>query len=484
MSVRGIGDAFAFQRLLWLLVGTVIVPTVLLTLYGVMAIRNQQAAIEEQVRKQQDVRLQFGATELYDQIARTDAQVHQILPTCEGRCAPRAGAARIWSWTTEVPAELRDLPLPAPLEGETIWFSPPDGTAAIGLITLGDRRGAWQLDPDHLGGVLEASGSEKFPDGVVFRLRKVVVGTATSAAELFKRWEGTGFEATAPLERPLGGWEIVVNYPDNDPVRDILGPTRWLYPLGLVALVATVMAGTVITLNSAAREIQLSRLQTDFVSSVSHELRTPLTSIRLFVDTLQSGRLKDPERVQECLDLLSQETDRLSRLIERVLSWARMEAGRRQYETRPVPVRELVNDAISALRSQTLMEPTEAIEVDIVEAGVIVDRDAIVEALVNLLQNAVKYTPAPRVIRVTTSRGRGTVGIAVSDNGPGIQPADRKRIFEKFYQADSRLSSPTRRGSGLGLSIVRAVVRGHGGHVELQSEVGKGSVFTLWLPAD
>ncbi len=115
------------------------------------------------------------------------------------------------------------------------------------------------------------------------------------------------------------------------------------------------------------------------------------------------------------------------------------------------------------------------------------DRDAIVEALVNLLQNAVKYTPQPRTISLSATRVGRWVGLTVADNGPGIHKQDRKRIFEKFYQADTLLSAPSQqganRGSGLGLSIVRAVIRAHGGRVELATELGRGSRFTLWLPA-
>src|SRR5690606_31513518 len=134
-----------------------------------------------------------------------------------------------------------------------------------------------------------------------------------------------------------------------------------------------------------------------------------LTSIRMFVETLQSGRLQDRDKVDECLDLLARETDRLSRMIERVLNWARMEAGRRVYELEDVPVDELVDDALRALRTQHLLEADdEAIEVDLPPhlPPLRADRDAIVEALLNLLQNAVKYSPPPRRIVVSaTLRG-------------------------------------------------------------------------------
>ncbi|NCG19174.1 MAG: sensor histidine kinase [Rhodobacterales bacterium] len=268
-----------------------------------------------------------------------------------------------------------------------------------------------------------------------------------------------------------------------------MGRTAWVSPILLVILVGLVMTGAGITLRSAAREIRLSRLQTDFVSSISHELRTPLTSIRMFVETLQSARLQDPERVAECLDLLAKETDRLSRMIERVLGWARMEAGRRSYELEDVRADDLVNEALQALRSQHLLGlQSPEIDVDIPEDTPLlrVDRDAIVEALLNLLQNAAKYTPEPRKISVRARVKLPLVGLAVIDNGPGIAKADRNRVFEKFYQADTLLSATSRfgsqRGSGLGLSIVRAAVHGHGGRVTLETELGYGSTFTLWLP--
>ncbi|MEZ4319086.1 MAG: ATP-binding protein [Myxococcota bacterium] len=484
MAIRGIGDAYAFQRLLWLLVGTVIVPTVLLTLYGVMAIRNQQAAIEEQVRRDQEERLRVGASMFFEEVAGLDQAVRTAVLGCELPCAPRPrGISAAWGWRDEPPPLAAAIALPD--SGDTVWHATPQGT--IGIFVVGERKGAWLLDDAAIEGMVtrtQRRASEQFPE-IHLNLRRTPAGPATPVEEIMARWETDRFEAVLPLERPLAGFEVQLTYLDDDPVRAILGPTRWLYPLGLVALVATVMAGTVITLNSASREIRLSRLQTDFVSNVSHELRTPLTSIRMFVETLQSGRLEDPERVAECLDLLGQETDRLSRMIERVLSWARMEAGRRTYDAEPVVVEDLVQDALSALRSHTLMEPTEGLRTELgTVPPVAVDRDAIVEALVNLLQNAVKYTPPPREIVVRSRADGDFVGISVSDNGPGIAPTDRKRVFEKFYQADTRLSSHVgaNRGSGLGLSIVRAVVRGHGGRVELESEVDRGSTFTLWLP--
>ena len=159
----------------------------------------------------------------------------------------------------------------------------------------------------------------------------------------------------------------------------------------------------------------------------------------------------------ECLDLLGHETDRLSRMIERVLDWARMEAGRRIYDIESVTAQELARDAIAAFRSQVVMDVDAEIRVDLPEESLWLegDRDAIVEALLNLLQNAHKHTRPPRRIVLKGRRRGRNVTLSVSDNGPGIAPQHQKRIFEKFYQADTRLNRPVE-GSGSGPRTGRA----------------------------
>ena len=302
-----------------------------------------------------------------------------------------------------------------------------------------------------------------------------------SALPTFASWRAGSHGATLPLEGPLSKHRLTL---DPSAGSELARSTSWFYLFGLIVLVATVLIGVYTTLSSTMRELRLSRLQTDFVSSISHELRTPLTSIRLFVETLQSGRLQDPDKVAECLDLLGQETDRLSRRIERVLNWARMEAGRRVYDLEPVPVSGIVDDAMHAFRSQTWMDDLhDRVHVDLPSdlPPLNVDRDAIVEAVLNLIQNAVRHGDDDTTVTVSAERRGSQIGLIVSDNGPGIPKAHTKRIFEKFYQVNPLLAS-TAHGSGLGLSIVRAVVQGHRGYVVLKTEEGKGSQFTLWLP--
>jgi signal transduction histidine kinase len=474
MSVRGIGDAFAYQRLLWLLIGTVVLPTVLLALYGVMAIRDQRSAYVERVREQQQERLQWASDALEQRVEEVANAAGAGTVGCSGLCdVELKGVTAIWVW--DPASKTGPVEVPRDLTQSPSWWS--DDGQPYGALVRGNDVVAFRLDGVALGLEMSALTHNRFADHeMTFRM----------VSQVFSPFAEPTFVADLPLQAPFTEHRVAVFFSEESAAGSLFTRTAWVYTLGLVALVTLVLVGTVLTLGTASREIRLSRLQTDFVSSVSHDLRTPLTSIRMFVDTLQSGRLRDPERIDEILGLMSEETERLSRLIERVLGWARMEAGRRSYEQEPVSARALVEDALRALRTQHLLTDVGETEIEVkLPDGLpllLVDRDAIVEALLNLLTNAVKYAPAPRKIEVSVRRRRKRLGLCVTDNGPGIARGERKRVWEKFYQSDHRLSAP-QQGSGLGLAIVRAVVRGHGGRVELVSETGQGASFTLWLPA-
>jgi two-component system phosphate regulon sensor histidine kinase PhoR len=248
----------------------------------------------------------------------------------------------------------------------------------------------------------------------------------------------------------------------------------------MVTLGGCLVTGTVLTLVFLRREANLSRLQTDFVSKVSHELRTPLTSIRMFAEMLEQE--KDPERMAVCLDVLQRETVRLSDRIERLLDWGRMESGRRVYELEPDTIGAIVDAAIEVHDTATLGRGAE-VSTDIPEElpQVMVDRAAMVDAVSNLLSNAWKYTGEDKQIRIVAQDDGKWVRIAVRDNGHGIPKHEQRQVFDKFYRSDDRLAREVE-GSGLGLAIVRHVVRGHGGKVEVESDVGVGSTFTILLP--
>jgi two-component system phosphate regulon sensor histidine kinase PhoR len=250
----------------------------------------------------------------------------------------------------------------------------------------------------------------------------------------------------------------------------------------ILALVATTVAGTAATLTVLYREARVAKLQTDFVNKVSHDLRTPLTSIRMFVETLQLGRIQDPARQSEALEIIAEETGRLSTLINRLLDWARMESGRRSYQLRREPLGPIIDAALSAFAPQVLDERVtlvRSVAPDLPE--VLADRQALAEALLNLLNNAYKYTGQEKRIELSASRTGPTVLIAVKDNGPGVAPREQKRIFDKFYRGSDPLFR-TVEGTGLGLAMVKHIVSGHGGRVSVASDVGKGATFTIALP--
>lgn len=253
----------------------------------------------------------------------------------------------------------------------------------------------------------------------------------------------------------------------------------------ILGLVATMIAGIAATLTYIHREATLAKLQTEFVSKVSHDLRTPLTSIRMFVETLQLGRARDPADYQQCLDVLSKETARLSTMIDQLLGWARMEAGKRVYQFSRHDVSDIVDGAMNAFESQRMMHAVQ-LERDVPSRlpAVMVDRNAMVEALLNLLHNAHRYTGDNKRIAIRCSevlRPKGVM-IRVEDNGPGILKREHRRIFEKFYRGHDPLNRDLQ-GTGLGLAIVQHIAEGHGGTVSVESEIGRGSAFQIVLPA-
>jgi two-component system, OmpR family, phosphate regulon sensor histidine kinase PhoR len=251
-----------------------------------------------------------------------------------------------------------------------------------------------------------------------------------------------------------------------------------------VSFVAVVVTGVVLVLVFVRREANLSELQADFVSKVSHELRTPLTAIRLFAETIERSGADEATR-NKCTSLLVAESERLSKLIERLLDWGRMAAGRKLYELRLEQVSDIIEDAVKAYEPRTIIGQELDLKIKVAPdlPKVVVDRAAIVDALVNLVSNAHKYGGTPSVVSLAADRtSKGEVSISVTDNGEGIPRPEQRRIFEKFYRIDDRLSR-TKEGSGLGLAIVKHVARAHHARVTVDSAPGKGSTFAIVLPA-
>lgn len=241
------------------------------------------------------------------------------------------------------------------------------------------------------------------------------------------------------------------------------------------AVTATVLLG---------RKARTARLQADFVANVSHELRTPLSAIRMYAQTLRTGRLReDPERTDECLATIIRESEWLETMIERVLTWRSAAKDRLVLELQPGSVADAVQAALD--RFALLVAPGEVeltVEVS-TTAPVAHDPNGIVTVLLNLLINAYKYTGTDKRIVVRAFDDADAVVLEVEDNGIGIPPGDRERIFEAFYRSDDRLSG-TSSGAGLGLAISKTMIDAHGGAIEVDSSEGRGTRMTVRLPVD
>lgn len=259
---------------------------------------------------------------------------------------------------------------------------------------------------------------------------------------------------------------------------------RWVHrsflTLGVLSLL--LVGGLVLTYRSVSKEMALAKLKSDFVSNVSHELRTPLSLIRLYAETLELGRIQTKEKAQEYYGIIRKESERLTALINNILDFSRIEAGRKEYEFRETDLAELVRNTLESYRGQ-IEQQGFAFEQQIEASlpAVTVDREAIARSLVNLVNNALKYSSSEKFLRVRLYRSNGTVKLEVADRGIGIARSEHSKIFEKFYRAGDPLVHNTK-GSGLGLSLVRHIAHAHGGEVEVESAPGKGSKFTLSLP--
>jgi signal transduction histidine kinase len=286
-----------------------------------------------------------------------------------------------------------------------------------------------------------------------------------------------------PLGFVFTNWRIGVrdscSTPEELAAMSFRTNSLWSGGVFIVLLGALALAAGAI-----ARQARLSQMKSDFVSNVSHELRTPLSSIRVFGEYMRLGRVTQPEKVQQYGEYIEAEGRRLTQLINNILDFSKIESAEKKYRFAETDVVELVEHTLSAVEVP-LRDQGVVISLDIASPpppALLIDKDAIGQVLVNLLDNAIKYSNGNKIIDVRIESRPDEVRIAVRDHGIGIAKCEQKKIFEKFYRVGSGLVHDVK-GSGLGLSIVQHVVCAHGGRVEVESVPGEGSTFTIVLPA-
>ncbi len=266
--------------------------------------------------------------------------------------------------------------------------------------------------------------------------------------------------------------ELQVFTPDPKTFRVSTAPlTNETGVVGVVAVMRDI---------TAFREVE--RMKADFVANVSHELRTPLTSIKGFVETLLDGALQEPETARHFLEIINDEADRLNRLIGDLLSLSRIEAKQGEIHKTPVDLEKLIYNVVSVLSPQA-NEKNLALNVHIKKPlpTIKVDSDMIGQLMINLVDNAIKYTPEGGTVDIMAVSERDGVKVAVKDTGIGISRESIPRLFERFYRVD-KARSREMGGTGLGLAIVKHILEVHGGTIDVESRVGAGSTFTFFLP--
>jgi signal transduction histidine kinase len=285
---------------------------------------------------------------------------------------------------------------------------------------------------------------------------------------------------SAPEGRKLERWHVRTGY-GNQTIPTIID-SRARPQQALMGLLAMVMGLSVFFVaRAAAREVRVAELKSSFVSSVSHDLKTPLALIQLFAETLELGRLKNTDRAQEYYRIINSEARKLTRLINNLLDFSKIEAGLRKYTRKPVNLTELTRGVLESLDSQfrhNQFTVTSQLDGDV---PVLIDPEAAVQALENLISNAMKYSPEHRQIVVSVDRVEGYGVVRVADRGIGVPPRLQRKIFRKFYRVQTDAGSGPQ-GTGLGLAIVDHVMRGHDGFVRVESEPGRGSTFMLHFP--
>jgi signal transduction histidine kinase len=245
------------------------------------------------------------------------------------------------------------------------------------------------------------------------------------------------------------------------------------------------LAAIAMMIRTAAREMKLTQTKADFVSNVSHELRTPLASIRVLAELLNLGRVTEGNKVREYGGYIESEGRRLTQLINNILDFSRIESGKKGYNFEQADVKEVVDETLEAfslqLKRHGFNVDYQAPKRSLPE--VTIDPDAIALVLTNLLDNAIKYSKTEKRISIRLDHKDDFVTVAISDQGIGIARVEQEKIFEKFYRVSTGLVHDVK-GSGLGLSLVKHIVEAHRGKITVESDSGKGSTFTLYLPVN
>ena len=285
---------------------------------------------------------------------------------------------------------------------------------------------------------------------------------------------------SAQLNPYLPGQEIQIKLVDENVIAEFVSRRSYIYGIAVALLLLGMVLGIVLILRDLSREKRLSQLQADFTSNVTHELKTPITSIYLFAESMFFDKLKSRSEEKEYLSIIMKESERLKRMINNILEYSKMEKGKHEYHFAETDLSALVK-LVSHEMNYWFAEKNLSISMKIEDnISLLIDREKIMQALSNLLSNAIKFSEEGKSINIELSRKAGHTILAVEDEGIGIPKDQQSKIFDKFYRVAQK-ETESISGTGLGLTVVKEIVEAHGGKIIVDSEVGKGSKFSIIL---
>lgn len=394
-----------------------------------------------------------------------DLLKREIVPELERRLA-LSGAYGPEPYRLSRTIEGRDILLLA------AWIPGRDGHETAGILGI-------QLDNHRLSGevLAEALSGAGLGDGA----EAVVADLSGQPLTRGGRPTTVTPLATEYFEGNFPPWRIEL-FKSHAQGSGILDLRRNFYFWTILTLVVVLAFGAFLIARTIGQEMEILKTKSDFVSSVSHEFKTPLTSIHSLMERLVDGKVRDPGKMDQYFAIIAQDTDRLTRLVNNLLDFSKIEEGKKEYVFADTDVARIAKEQVEAFRKdQVQAGPEIRLEVAGEIPALRADADALSRALANLLGNAVKFTPAGKAVRVGLRRDGENIVLEVEDEGIGIHQDDIGKVFEKFFQGRNT-HDLSARGTGLGLTLVKHIAEAHGGKVLVESQVGRGSKFTLVLP--
>ena len=360
---------------------------------------------------------------------------------------------------------------------DEIFFKIPATPPLYGVyLKTGDKKNLCLLTDEKMTQLWQKSVND-FTDELVFcRIcdadGRQIAGEKAAAGENF---------ATLNLKNYFAGWKIEL-YLRSGIFKEAADKKMYIYFWVASIVIVLMFSSTLLAGKAVLKQARLNKLKNDFIATITHELKTPLSSMRVLVDTLLEGRCENREQETEYLQLISKENIRLSKLIDNFLTFSRMERNKQVFDIAAVSPVEIANNAAEAMQTKfeksnvrfslNVLKPLPMVEAD---------KDAMVTVLVNLLDNAYKYSNNDKQIELDVFAEDANICFSVKDNGIGMTRKQTRKIFDRFYQADTSLSRRAE-GAGLGLSIVKFIVEAHKGKINVESKLGKGSIFMVKIP--